>query len=279
MGETIQLAIPATGEYRAWAEVCAASAVAGATLPVEIRYIDWPAVDRQKLEALGAWHGSAIAWSRLFLPQILPDDIDWVVSCDADVLFRGDLARLWALRDERYVVMMSRDSQPPWRKCHPDVAKWLLGHPEVQVGELLCSGLALINLKRWRDEGWQRKIDAFLAAYPDAPFLDQMALNVVFDSCKARLPAAWGCFSGDRNETVDYQGDCAIHYVGDAPWKRQGLTRLMSDAVVLWRKQAGLPCGGWRRWLWLALRKTRWLWRRNAFLAWHFRTALRGEDR
>jgi len=271
----IHIAIPAVGEYRKWAEITARSAVKGASLPVRVHYLDWSNVDRERIGALGDWHGSAIAWSRLFLAEILPRDVDWVMSCDADVLFRGDAARLWALRDDKYVFMASRDSQPPWRRYHPDVEAWFKEHPEAHVDEILCSGLALINLKRWREEGWQAKVDDFVARYGDVPFADQLPLNFVFNSCKAALPREWGCFSGDRNADVDYSGDCAIHYVGDAPWKRRGLTRLMSDAVVLWRREAGMSCGGWRRWLWLALRATCPIWRWNSSMAWHFRTALR----
>lgn len=273
--ETIHIAIPAVGEYRKWAEITAHSARRGSSLPVEVHFLDWSNVDKNRIDALGDWHGSAITWSRLFLSEILPNDIEWVISCDADVLFCGDIARLWALRDNRYIVMASRDSQPPWRKLHPDVEDWLHKHPEVESGEILCCGLSLINLKRWRNEGWQKKVDAFVSRYRDVPFADQLPLNIVFNSCKTALPKEWGCFSGDRNKNVDYSGDCAIHYVSDMPWKRCGITRLMSDAVVLWRKEANMPCGGWRRWLWLALRSTCPLWRWNRKMAWHFRTALR----
>lgn len=275
MRDSVVLAIPATGDYRRWAEITARSASRDSSLPVDTIYLDWANVDRSMLERFGEWHGSAIAWSRLFLPEILPREVDWVISSDADVLWRGDVAKLWALRDEKYVVMMSGDSQPPWRRYHPDVEVWLTKHPEIELGELLCSGITMVNLKRWREEGWQHQINDFITKYRDAPFLDQLALNIVFRECKTALPREWGCFSGDVNEGVDYSGDCAIHYVGDAPWKRKGITRLMSEAVVLWRKEANMPCGGWRRWLWLALRATRPLWRWNGKMAWHFRTALR----
>ena len=272
----VVLAIPATGSYRPWAEVTARSAG-----NVETVFLDWTNVDRAKMEALGTWHGSAIAWSRLFLSEILPSDVDLVISCDADVLFRGNVQALidevGSLRGEADapVVWMSGDSQPPWRKHHPAVARWLQAHPEVDPGEVLCSGLTVVDLKRWREEGWQAKVEDFVRRYPDVPFLDQMALNVVFRDAKAKLPRQWGCFSGDANDDVDYDGDCAIHYVSDAPWERKGLTRLMSDAVVLWRQAAGLPTGGWRRWLWRALRATAPLWKWERHLAWHFRTALR----
>ncbi len=273
--ETIHVVIPAVGEYRKWAEITGRSAKKGSSLPLEIHYLDWSNVDKKRMESLGDWHGSAITWSRLFLPEILPNEVDWVISCDADILFRGDIAELWSLRDERYLIMASRDSQPPWRRLHPDVEDWLHKHPEVKADEILCCGLALINLKRWRDEGWQKKVDEFLSRCAPLPFADQLPLNIVFNSYKACLPRAWGCFSGDRNRDVDYNGNCAIHYVGDTPWRRNGLTRLMSDAVVLWRKEAGMSCGGWRRWLWLALRMTSSLWCWNKKMAWHFRTAVR----
>ena len=172
MTDKIHIAIPAVGEYRRWAEVAVRSVRWGASVPIETFLLDWTNVDRARMEAFGEWHGSAIAWSRLFLAEILPKDVDWVVSIDADMLFRGDLAKLWALRDEKYVVMMSQDSQPPWRTCHPEVSNWLAQHPEVAVERILCSGLTLINLKRWRGEGWQKKVDEFIAKYPDVPFLD-----------------------------------------------------------------------------------------------------------
>ena len=258
MDEKIHLAIPAVGVYRQYAEVTAASAIQGCSLPIEVHFLDWTNVDRERMERYGEWHGSAIAWSRMFLPEILPDTVDWVISCDADILFRGDIAELWRLRNESYVVMGSRDSLPPWMEYD---------------GRSICSGLTLINLRRWRNEGWSMKMAKWIEEHSDEKFLDQAALNQVFDGCKTLLPRNWGCFSGDLNETVDYDGNCAIHYVSDTPWKRGKITQLMSDAVVLWRQAAGLPCGGWRRWLYLCLRFTRPLWVWNAWMAWHFRNA------
>lgn len=276
-GGTIHLAIPVDGAYRRWGEVTAESAKKGSALPVEVHFIDWSVCDRARLEALGQWHGSAIAWSRLYLSEILPVDIDWVISCDADILFRGDIAKLWALRDEKYVVMMSRDSLPPWHKENPAISKYCR-EKGLEIGTIYCSGLTLINLRRWREEGWQAKVDDFLVRYNEAPYLDQTVLNVVFKDAKQGLPKQWGCFSGDLNEDVDYNGDCAIHYVSDPPWKRGKLTQLMSEAVVLWRKEAGMPCGGWRRWLYLFLRVTSPIWRHNPWMAWHFRNAMKVKE-
>lgn len=273
---TIHLAIPAVGEYRKWAEITARSATKGSSLPVEVHYIDWSNVDRNKMERFGDWHGSAIIWSRLFLIYSLPDTVDWVISCDADVLFRGDIAKLWELKDDSKIVIGSLDSQPPWRpEGNPEIVPWCRERG-YDIGTIICNGLVLVNLKRWRNEGIQGRVDAFIERHHGrVPYLDQTAFNVLFGNEKGVLPRQWGCFSGDTNDEVDYNGDCAIHFVGDVPWRRRGLTRLMSDAVVMWRREAGMSCGGWRRWLWLALRATRFFWRWNGRMAWHFRTALK----
>lgn len=273
MDGQIDIAIPVDGEYIKWGRVAAQSAIEDASLPVRVHYIDWSVCDRDRFASFGEWHGSSIAWSRLFLSEILPADVDWVISSDADMLFRGDIAKLWQLRDERYVVMMSRDSMPPWHKCNPEIEKYCNVNG-LDAGEILCSGLTLINLKRWRNEGWQAKMDLFLEKHAGADFLDQFALNVVFSEVKCALPPQWGCFSGDANEAIDYSGACAIHYVCDPPWRRGKLTQLMSDAVVLWRKAARMDCGGWRRWLYLLLRSTNKVWKWNKWMRWHYRNAL-----
>lgn len=283
----IVLAIPATGAYRKWAEVTALSACDGCSLPIEVKILDWAEIEqagvsRAKLEGLGSWHGSAITYAKMYMTELLPQT-DRVIVCDADVLFRGDLASLWKLGEEQFDgkvwLLPSRDSQPPWRTWNPEDAAWFatqglaIKHPE----NYFCAGFMMMDLKAMRDGGWPRLRDEFLARYDmrTIPFGEQGVMNYLLQDHLRILPRQWGCFSGDTNDDVDYNGDCAIHYISDAPWERKGPTRLMSDAVVLWRKAAGMPTGGWRRWLWCALRATAPLWRWEPHFAWHFRTALK----
>ena len=127
MTDEIHIAIPAVGEYRKWAEVCAASAIQGSSLPVKVHYIDWSAIDRARLEALGSWHGSAIAFSRLYLAELFPD-LDWVITCDADVMFRGDVAELWKLRDDSVSFIARRDSPLPPSKYNQEQHDWYEAH-------------------------------------------------------------------------------------------------------------------------------------------------------
>lgn len=274
MDGKIHLAIPAVGVYRQYAEVTAASAVRGSSLPVEVHFIDWTVISRERLEKLGRWHGSAIPFSRLFLAELFPD-LDWVISCDADVLFRGDIAKLWALRDDSVSIVASQDHPFPGEPLRRLPFQWYdaKGLDFKDPRRYFCDGLCLCNLKRWRELGLQARFEDLALRYDDWPSPDQMILNYVLQDDAKFLPVEWGCFSGDWNLDVDYNGDCAIHYVCDAPWRRAKLTQLMSDAVVLWRKEAGMPHGGWRRAAYLALRKTYGLWGWNTWMARHFRNA------
>lgn len=297
MAGAVHLAIPAVGDYRRYAEVTAASAVRGSSLPVEVHFIDWTVISRERLEKLGSWHGSAISFSRLFLAELFPD-LDWVISCDADVLFRGDIAKLWALRDESVSIVGSQDRPLPGDPYVPRPIAWYRekGLPFKDPHGYFCDGLCLCNLRKWRETGAQAKFVELAERHSDWPSPDQMIVNYVLQDDKRILPRNWGCFSGDRNADVDYDGDCAIHYVSDAPWARRKPTHLVSDVVRLWWDEcgrtsavplsaAGRWCGcrgpldyAWRRGLWLALRKTSALWRRNRSMALHFRNALPRES-
>jgi len=300
MDGKIHIAIPAVGDYRRYAEVTAASAKRGSSLPVEVHFIDWTTISRERLDKLGSWHGSSISFSRLFLAELFPD-LDWIISCDADVLFRGDIAELWKLRDDSVSIVASQDRPLPnephawvamdWYKSKGLVFKEPLGY--------FCDGLCLCNLRKWREIGVQAKFVELAEKYSDWPSPDQMIINYVLQQDKGLLPRNWGCFSGDQNADVDYNGNCAIHYVNDQPWARRKLTHLVSDVCLMWWREwerlelkdgAGEwngfsvdsrwhGCRGagnyaWRRGLWLALRATNGIWRHCTWFAWHFRNAV-----
>lgn len=266
--DVIHIAIPATGEYRRWAEVTAASAVFGSSLPVKVHYIDWTVIDRQRLERLGSWHGSAIAFSRLFLAELFPA-LDWIITCDADVLFRGDIAELWALRDDAVSFIAHKDCPlppHPYTQSHYD---WYKAHKMVikDWSSYFADGLGLVNLKRWREKGYQAEFERLAKTYNDWPSPDMMILNYVLQNDKKLLPVEWDCFSGDENADVDWSKSGAVHFVEDTPWRRYKITHLASDLVEEWWKIAdriGVAAKtkgfrGCRNWF-------DWAWRRAAFV-------------
>ena len=280
MAETVHLAIPADGEdYRFYAEVAAESARRGSSLPVEVHFIDWTTVDRARLERLGRWHGSAIAFSRLFLAELFPD-LDWVISCDADVLFRGDVADLWRLRDDSVSILAQRDRPlppHPYTEAHID---WYRAHglAFADPASYFCDGVCLCNLARWRRLGLQERFVALAERFRDWPSPDQMILNYVLQDDKRLLSRQWGFFSGDENADVDWSRSGAAHFVEDPPWNRHKVTHLMTDLVVEWRRLANELGGryalsGWRRWAYLLLNRNPWILRLHPKLWLHLRSA------
>lgn len=271
MAETIHLAIPVDGaNYRKYAEVTVASVLRGSSLPIEVHYIDWSVVDRSRLEKLGSWHGSAVTWTRLWLPELYPK-LDWILSSDADVMFRGDLAVLWKMRDDSVWCLPSRDSPFPLQQYNKTAIAWYQDRDLVfeKPQEYFCAGLTLFNLKAMREGGWAERRDAFLAAYEaeSMPNADQCVLNYLLQDRKNLLPRGWGAFSGDENMDIDWSNPGAVHYVEDPPWRRYKITHLASDLVEEWwqvARQYGIavPGGGYRgccNWF-------DWAWRRTAFV-------------
>jgi lipopolysaccharide biosynthesis glycosyltransferase len=289
MQDTIHIAIPATGEYRRWAEVCAASAKRGSSLPVEVHYIDWDVIDRNKLEALGSWHGSAITFSRIYLAELFPE-LDWIITSDADVLFRGDIAELWALRDDAVAFIAHKDCPLPPQKWNAEQHAWFEDHHMLikDWSTYFADGMGLVNLKRWREKGYQAEFERLAKEYRNLPSPDMMILNYILQDDKKLLPAEWDCFSGDENADIDWSKSGCVHFVEDTPWKRYKITHLASDLVEEWWKIAediGIDklCLGyhgcrnkfdwaWRRFVFVFLKHNQWILRLNRNLWLHLRS-------
>lgn len=289
MDEVVHIAIPVDGKYRKYAEVTVASARRGSSLPIEVHYIDWSVINRGRLESLGSWHGSAIAFSRLYLAELFPD-LDWIITCDADVLFRGDVAELWKLRDDAVAFIAHKDCPlppHPYTRSHYD---WYKEHGFVikDWTSYFADGLGLVNLKRWREKGYQDEFERLAKAYDDWPSPDMMILNYVLQDDKKLLPVEWDCFSGDENADVDWSKSGAVHFVEDPPWNRYKITHLASDLVEEWwhvAKCNGIKITGrgyhgcrnwldwvWRRCLFVLLKNNQWMVRWNRRLYLHFRS-------
>ena len=122
-----------------------------------------------------------------------------------------------------------------------------------------------MNLRRWREKGYQAEFERLAKAHDDWPSPDMMILNYVLQDDSKLLPAEWDCFSGDENADVDWSKSGAVHFVEDTPWRRSKITHLASDLVEEWWSTAercaiaGKGYHGCRNWL-------DWAWRRCVFL-------------
>jgi lipopolysaccharide biosynthesis glycosyltransferase len=74
-----------------------------------------------------------------FLTPYLCDYAGWSIFMDCDMLMREDIAKLWALRDERYAVMVVRHEHEP-----RETVKFL-GEPQTKYEKKNWSSVMLFN--------------------------------------------------------------------------------------------------------------------------------------
>ena len=134
------------------------------------------------------YNGSKLPYLRLFLPELLPE-CDWVIYSDVDTLWFKDPCELWEERDDSVSVC--------WVKDFPtggmDFARWTakIGLKVKPSGAYACSGVSLINLKKWRETNFTERAIAFLRQYGCPPYADQDVMNVLFADDAKMLSADW----------------------------------------------------------------------------------------
>lgn len=191
-------------------------------------------IDMKSYDGLKRWHTSLGIYARLDIPQILPD-VDWCVYADGDTLFTADPLGLCAVWDPTFAIMGHHDDglDLSWY-----VKNGFPRHPETQI----CAGFILLNLDWFRANGGTARCFDLLRRFPDMPYNDQDALNIVCDGKIGLLPDNWGKFTYDTNrDTVPG----LFHYVSDRPWelKTSGFLPLRGTDRI-WFAVKALATGG-----------------------------------
>ncbi len=120
---------------------------------------------------------------RLFVSSLMPKNIDKVLYFDCDTIFLRSIEPIWETDlGDYYAGMMVDPEDPKYRS--------MLGIPG--DGLYFNSGVALINLKIWREQGIE---DAFMKYLADqggyVPWPDQGVLNAVLDGKILCLPCEY----------------------------------------------------------------------------------------
>ena len=166
---------------------------------------------------------SIATYYRMFLPSLLPDDIDRILYLDCDIIVLQNVSELYGLNMEGYGVAAVKDATP-YDSYHRFKMGLGLQH------EAFCAGMMMINLDYWRKKNSQSQ----LLEYATRPWKrvlmqDQDALNYVFRDSWFQLPYKWGKTPlsiapldhtqkwYDICEYVD--APCIYHYAAHAkPW-------------------------------------------------------------
>lgn len=163
---------------------------------------------------------SRSAYYRMFVAEILPENIEKILYLDGDIIIRKSLLELWNTDLNSYAI-----------GCVMDM---LVGKPQIynrlripyEAG-YFNSGMMLINLKYWRENNILAELLQFIKDYPEriSASVDQDVLGYVLRDRKKFLPLKYnvqeGFFFKPEYASIDY-------------WKYEDqLTEAINDPVIL----------------------------------------------
>ena len=135
----------------------------------------------------GTYKGSPMAFLRLYLGELLPD-VDWVVYSDVDTIWKRDVCELWGLRDKSKLIQWVKSSPFEFVDWCREKGVPLGGFDPACYG---CSGVCLMNLKRWREAEALERCRDFACRYGVPKYADQDIMNAVLPKECGLLPECW----------------------------------------------------------------------------------------
>ena len=175
-------------------------------------------------------------WYRIFLDQLLPEEVEKVLYLDADTLIASSIDELFQIPLENVAIGAAKDQQN-----FIIATKQRIGLPQQHT--YVCAGVLLMNLSYWRKHNIAQQIlDWAIANAHRLGCPDQDAINVVLREKTVVLPAKWGIIARNFLYDAFYQTDeaaeayhhpCIIHYAGCAPWYYE-LSKIAPRFQELW---------------------------------------------
>lgn len=148
----------------------------------KIKFYDENILEQYDFSLYGSEYISLSTYTRLFLAEILPSNLDKVIYLDADIIINGSLLNLWKTDIENYSVLGSIDSYAFDSELYKK-----LGYNE-EYG-YINAGVLVINLKYWRENNIRNK---FVNYYKDnidkIEHHDQDIINGTLFNTKNFLP-------------------------------------------------------------------------------------------
>lgn len=155
------------------------------------RYNVSPLLERVKKTGQKSWGDfpTHATWARLFLPELLPEEIDRVLYLDGDVIASGDYTTLFERALNGCPVAAVED-------CVPRSHKQKIGLPANVY--YVNAGVLLFDMACWRktyDPNWPEHYLAGILRYPMA---DQDVINLMFQGRCVYLPLRYNYTSWYR---------------------------------------------------------------------------------
>ena len=139
-----------------------------------------------------------------FLAPFLSNYEGWSMFCDCDMLMLDDIAKLWALRDDRYAVQVAKHNHKP-----PEETKFL-NQPQSQYEKKNWSSVILFNNAKCRTLTPDYVNTATGLQLHQFKWLDD-------DSLIGELPHRWNHLV-DYDPTVPVDEVSLLHYTEGGPY-------------------------------------------------------------
>lgn len=213
MVDKVHIALVANERYRPGLECTKTSMIRACATPERLVFHEFGDVDMARFlnrVELRDFNGSKLPYLRLFLPELLPE-CDWVIYSDVDTLWFKDPCELWNERDDSVSICWVKDLDV----CSMDFNRWIKSlQPPVTdhqspISNYACSGIALINLKKWRETNFTDRAVQFLKTYGCPPYADQDVMNGLLSDGSKLVSADW-----DTMIPPHFRRPCVYHITG-----------------------------------------------------------------
>lgn len=151
-------------------------------------------------------------YARLFIPNIVAENIEKIIYLDVDMIVLKDISELWKIDLETYPVGGVLDRSKSVSSKWAGISNYIeLGLPE-DTG-YYNTGMFVINNSRWREENYTDLIiNCLRENIKFSSFPINYGMNVVFANRWLALDARWNAYTmEDINEPF------IIHFAGTKP--------------------------------------------------------------
>lgn len=211
--EFIHIVLAADEKYRPGLEATKTSIVRSCRCPERLKFHEFretPELAARIRREFGQYKGSPMAFLRLYLAELLPD-VDQLIYSDVDTLWGRDVAELADVKIGDAVI--------GWVKDLPGTAvefrEWCRKKGLSLKGWMdrlySCTGVCVIDLKKWRERKVLERCQEFVAKHGVPKYADQDILNYVLKDEAVQLPRCWDVLIPSP---VNTHGGCVLHLTG-----------------------------------------------------------------
>lgn len=176
------------------------------------------------------------SYFRLFLPEVLPDNVEQIIYLDGDIIVEGDIEELWNIPIGEHALMAVSEMFYEAHYVSSPLALHTFKKLNIpEKSKYFNAGVLKINIKKWKENNIAKRIIDYLIENKDEVLWhDQDGLNAVLWNDWCELPSEWNVMTALFREEdfarIDMSKETAcyimknpkiIHYTNskEKPWK------------------------------------------------------------